>query len=459
MKIQEKREIIVTGIMTGNSVDAVDVATFQASIENDQVQHFEQISFSSSPCSSELRNSVFELKKKLKESHGKITDELCNPFSETSNLYHHEVNAAISSAHEKLRESHNLEVDLIGFHGQTLGHAPPSAMKNEQPYTIQMGDGHEIANTQKIVTVNDFRSDDVLNGGEGAPFAPGYNAVLTPILGVERAVYVNAGNTSNISIIDTATNDIRGWDCGPCNQFTDELMRKERGLLLDENGEIAKQGIVDTRLFEALWNRSVTTKNGLNGLEIRGHRSFDPQWYVLPQELHDTSVPFENRLRTINAFSAYCVAHSLALTFEGGYVPETVLLFGGGWKNPVLLEELYSLCGGHATYILPSHRDLFKNMHQCIKDPKKLIRSSDEAKLPSNGMEGGIFAFAALRRILEQPFTQPSFTDCKYPTICGAIHVPSSGAISSKLSDLSLHDQSGDFKEIRLSRASPDNQS
>lgn len=459
MKIQEKRDITVTGIMTGNSVDAVDVATFQASIANHHVLKFEQISFSSSPCSSELRESVFNLKSSLKESKGKITDDLRPTFSKTSDLYHQDVNAAILNARNEVRNSHSLEVDLIGFHGQTLGHAPPSVMKGDQrPYTIQLGNGKAIAEAQGIITVNDFRSDDLLNGGEGAPFAPGFNAALTPTLGVTRAVYINAGNTSNISIINTATNDIRGWDCGPCNQFTDELMRREHGLPIDENGEFAKQGAVETRLLEALWNKSVTTHDGSNALEIRGHRSFDPQWYALPPELCDPLVPFANRLRTVNAFSAYCIAHSLALTIQGGYAPEAILLFGGGWKNPVLLEELFNLCSGHASYVLPTHQDLFKSMTQQKLNLGSLIRSSDDAKLPSNGMEGGIFAFAAALRVLGQPFTQPSFTNCKSPTVCGAVHLPVKGSLSRALSNLSLSDQGDEFKDIRLSRAAPDNQ-
>lgn len=458
MRIQDTREIIVTGIMTGNSVDAVDVATFQATVSHDQVLHFEQVSFSSSPCSSDLRRCVFELKEKLKESEGKITGELRVPFENTCTMYQQDVNSAIHSARSKVREDLSREIDLIGFHGQTLGHAPPSVVKKEdRPYTIQMGNGKEIANSQGIVTINDFRSDDVLNGGEGAPFAPGFNAVLTPALGAQRAVYINAGNTSNISIINTATNDIRGWDCGPCNQFTDQLMRNELGLPLDENGKIARQGSVDQRLFEILWNTSVTTKEGLNALEIQGHRSFDPQWYVLPPQLYDSTLPFADRLRTVTAFSAYCVAHSLALTFQDGYLPETVLLFGGGWKNPILLEELFSLCSSGCPYILPAHRELFNNLHQQIGNPRALIRSSDEAKLPSDGMEAGIFAFAAIRRILEQPFTQPSFTNCKLPTICGAIHLPDNASISRSLSDLVLQDQGKEFKELRLSRAAPDN--
>jgi anhydro-N-acetylmuramic acid kinase len=452
------RELIVSGIMTGNSLDAVDVASFKASINGDRVTHFQQVAFYSAPCSSELRDLVLTLKNRLKESKGNIRPDLADLLEHTSQQYHLDVNNAVTAARVALRNELGIDTDLLGFHGQTVGHNPPSiATAGQRPYTIQIVNGAALANTQRVVTISDFRSDDLLNGGEGAPFAPGFNALLVPTLGVTTAAFVNAGNTSNIAIINTATHDVRGWDCGPCNQFPDLLMREEMGVPLDKDGAIACSGVVQPELIRRLWDTAVLRDDRTNALEIRGPRSFDPQWYNLPPELRSSESPLPNRLRTTVAFSAYCVAHSIALAITYGLFPETIALFGGGWKNPALVSELKDLCSGRASYILAEHEQLFASLRTSMPHIEKIIRLSDDIGLPSNGMEAGIFAFAAIQRLLNKPFTQPSFTNCKSPTRCGVIHLPQSGEISTALKGYALRDETSLFKDPRLSRAAPSN--
>jgi anhydro-N-acetylmuramic acid kinase len=451
--------VIVAGIMTGNSLDAVDVAIFRISVNARQVGSFKQILFHSQPFSSDLRTAILALKEKLLGTKGEVTAPVEDSLRRAHQLYHHEVNEALTQARSLLRECQHVEIDLIGFHGQTLGHAPPSVVAaGHRPYTIQLVDGAAIADTQKIVTVSDFRSDDILNGGEGAPFAPAFNAALTQTLGVDTAIFLNAGNTSNIGIIRSSTGDIRGWDCGPCNHFPDQLMREELGALFDSNGTISLSGVVDSRLIADLWNHAVRKEDGSNALDITGSRSFDPQWYILPSSLRDSSRPFADRLRTAVAFSAYCVAHSVALVVQSGCVPQRVVLFGGGWKNPAMLQELKALCSGSAPYVLPQHADLFSALKQAIPEADRDIKVSDEVGLPSDGMEAGIFAFAALERLFNKPFTRPSFTNCKSPTRCGAVFVPRSGEVAASLASFQVSDERALFKDARLSRAAPSNQ-
>jgi 1,6-anhydro-N-acetylmuramate kinase len=152
------------------------------------------------------------------------------------------------------------------------------------------------------------------------------------------------------------------------------------------------------------------------------------------------------------------VAHSLAKAVTQGYKPEAILLFGGGWKNPALRHELSSICRGEAGYVLAQHKKLLASLTSAVPDPDNVIKSSDEVGLPNSAMEAGIFAFAAIQRLLGQPFTRSSFTNCKSPTVCGAIFVPQTGEISSALRDLKLSDQPSLFKDRRLGRAAPDNQ-
>lgn len=459
MSTENTKEWLVAGIMTGNSLDALDIGIFKVTLAEKQVQKFEQIYFHSEECSTKLRSQVLELKEKLKASAGRIDRPLEAILAETSVLYHQSVNDALANARGAVRANAGRDVDLIGFHGQTLGHVPPSVARAEQkPYTIQLVNGGCIADVQKVVTVADFRSDDLLNGGEGAPFAPGFNALLALTLGAETTAFINAGNTSNIALIRRSTSEARGWDCGPCNQFPDLLMREEKGASIDTDGAIALRGEVKKELIDLLWAQAVVREDGVNALEIEGARSFDPQWYRLPGELRSSAEPFENRMRSVVAFSAYCIAHSLATGIHHGYRPEIVLLFGGGWKNQALLGEFKNICSGNVAYILPQHTQLFVSLSQALTNAGTVIKLSDELGLPSNGMEAGIFAFAAVQRLLNQPFTRPSFTNCRSPTRCGAVFVPKNGAISTSLVGMDLSDERHLFKDVRLARAAPVNQ-
>jgi 1,6-anhydro-N-acetylmuramate kinase len=135
-----------------------------------------------------------------------------------------------------------------------------------------------------------------------------------------------------------------------------------------------------------------------------------------------------------------------------------VVLFGGGWKNPAMLQELKALCSGSAPYVLPQHADLFSALKQAIPEADRDIKVSDEVGLPSDGMEAGIFAFAALERLFNKPFTRPSFTNCKSPTRCGAVFVPRSGEVAASLASFQVSDERALFKDARLSRAAPSNQ-
>jgi len=445
--------------MTGNSLDAIDIATFKVVLQDRSVESFKQISFYSSPCSDELRSKMLQLKGELRDSRGWVTSSVEPILSSADLIYHTAVNGALSEARSLVRAESGADIDLIGFHGQTLGHTPPSiTAPGTRPYTLQLVDGGRVADAQNVVTVADFRSDDLLNGGEGAPFAPAFNAFLTSTLGIDNAVFINAGNTSNIALITSSSQRIKGWDCGPCNQFPDLLMRDERGELLDNEGITAARGSVNRDLFGLLWEQAVRREDGTNALEVEGPRSFDPQWYRLPAELRDPSIAFEDRLRTVVAFSAYCIAHSLAIAIKSGYTPDTVLLFGGGWRNLILLAELKSLLHGSASYIIAKHEQLFRALPFAFPDLGAMVALSNEVGLPNNGMEAGIFAYAALQRLLNKPLTVPSFTNCRSPTVCGAVFLPLSGAVAEGLLRMQLHDQRHLFKDHRLSRAAPGNQ-
>ncbi len=135
------------------------------------------------------------------------------------------------------------DVDIIGFHGQTILHRP------HQRWTWQIGDGALLARLTGIDVVNDFRSADVKAGGQGAPLVPFYHAALareTASLAPPIAV-VNIGGVSNVTYI--SGDGIVAFDTGPGNAPIDDWARKHAGAIRDEDGALAATGRIDGEVF------------------------------------------------------------------------------------------------------------------------------------------------------------------------------------------------------------------
>ena len=147
-------------------------------------------------------------------------------FTDIHNQY---ISLIAEAINEMLEEYHinKKDIDAIGFHGQTCYHLPPSVAKNVYDVnTLQIGSGQMLSDLTGIPVVFDFRSDDIMNGGEGAPLAPVHNQHLAKDLqqkGIFPVAFCNGGNTGNIAII--YEDKVVGWDVGPFNHFVDELVR------------------------------------------------------------------------------------------------------------------------------------------------------------------------------------------------------------------------------------------
>ncbi|MBT5012815.1 MAG: anhydro-N-acetylmuramic acid kinase [Rhodospirillaceae bacterium] len=140
------------------------------------------------------------------------------------------------------------DIDLIGFHGHTVAHRPDKRL------TVQMGDGALLAELTGIDVVADFRSNDVANGGEGAPFAPLYHEALVRGQGLDVPLAVlNLGGVSNVTYIGGPLKaQLIAFDCGPGNALIDDWMAEHTGLAMDEGGALARDGNVDEVRLAAL---------------------------------------------------------------------------------------------------------------------------------------------------------------------------------------------------------------
>ena len=414
------------GIMTGNSLDAVDVVLtkFDGSKMEDVCGYTLEI-----PVELSGRFRVF--KQQLAENGGDINSLATNPQTGFDRLHDDYVTIVARAVNEMIAaENINKQsIDLIGFHGQTCAHCPPSIAKSKDPrdiYTLQIGSGQMLADLTGIPVAYDFRSDDVMNLGEGAPLAPVHNQHIAADLktkGIFPVAFCNAGNTGNIAVISEDTRSgketVMGWDTGPFNHLTDYLCRSELDQPYDPDGSFGSRGKVDFELLRLLFNQAVITKDDENFLLKCPPKSSDPAWYRIIPQLTDKSIPLYNRIRTVGFFSAYAFAYTLRFIPEYLLKPGYFLIFGGGWKNPLALEDFKNLLSGKAE-VLPEHLEIFEK----IKNPQANVSWSDRYGYNGQYMEARIFADMAKCCLTREPFSFPSTTGCQTPTIGGIIARP-----------------------------------
>src|ERR1700716_1009380 len=148
---------------------------------------------------------------------------------------HAEAVAAFTAQHRIARE----DVDIVGFHGQTVLHRPAQKM------TVQIGDAAALARAIHIPVVHDFRAADVPAGGQGAPFVPVYHRALAQSLEREGPILVvNIGGVANVTYIDGADTLI-ACDTGPGNALLDDFVLRMTGQRFDCEGRMAAQGAAD----------------------------------------------------------------------------------------------------------------------------------------------------------------------------------------------------------------------
>lgn len=127
-----------------------------------------------------------------------------------------------------------------------------------------------MADLTGIPVIYDFRSDDIMAGGEGAPLAPVHNLHIAGDLrnkGVFPVAFCNAGNTGNISVITEdkdGENVVRGWDVGPFNHYTDYLVRTYKGQPYDDGGRLAAGGRIVPELLRDLFDNAAVDGIGRN---------------------------------------------------------------------------------------------------------------------------------------------------------------------------------------------------
>jgi anhydro-N-acetylmuramic acid kinase len=297
--------MIAIGLMSGTSLDGIDAAIVET--DGDGVQNFgETISI---PYPEDFRDTLRQLL-----GHNPSTFSNIQSVVDGLTLRH------VDAVHALLKKAglKPEQIDVIGFHGQTLFHDPDNAI------TCQIGDGALLARQTGIRVVDDFRSNDVANGGEGAPLAPVYHVALARTL--ERPVaFLNIGGVANLTWVSPDGGAV-AFDTGPGNALIDDWVNRHTGAMMDEDGALARAGRVDEGVLD----------------ELLSHPYFErPYPKSLDRDAFDVSslagLSVEDGAATLSAFTSKAVARAAS---QLPAKPLKWLVCGGGRHNSSTMAGL-----------------------------------------------------------------------------------------------------------------------
>jgi len=400
----------IIGNMTGNSMDALDFVLTE--FDGDKMT---DICAYSQEYDSAMQNKI-EALRRLVYNKTYLEIENLPLFHQIHDEYIQGVAQAINRMCE-LQHLDKSQITAIGFHGKTLDHNPPSkAHRNgDMPYTLQMGSGAMLADLTGIDVVYDFRSALLMNGFEGAPLVPPHNAHIAQSEG--DGIYYNGGNTSNFALVHNQVALI-GSDAGPFNEYIDSFVRSYSDCSFDEDGKLGRHG----RIIEPLLHKIFELGEGFYTSPLP--RSGDPAYYR-KTELFDyvqaQGYNFADALRTFEYSAAYIAAYTLAQVPDSITLPERIILFGGGWKNPLVLADFQQILSGNGL-ILPAHRSIFAALHSRFKQAPIIAYSSF-----GKYMEARLFADMARYFLEDRVWELAEVISSGKHIVCGRIAHPEQG--------------------------------
>jgi anhydro-N-acetylmuramic acid kinase len=364
--------MIAVGMMSGTSVDGIDVAAID--IDGDSVK---VLSTAHHDYDDALRNRI------LAAASGEALGAM-----EIAGLHVAIGDAYANAATEFVRTLPGYP-HVVAMHGQTVAHLPKTA-------TLQLGDASRVALRTGVPTVADFRSANIAAGGEGAPLVPFADFVLFG----KRApvVLLNVGGIANLTLIPRAEADsVTAFDTGPANILSD-LIAQQGGKRFDEGGSGAARGRVDERALGWAFAHEYFAKRApkSTGREDFGKAFADE----LARRVTRNGGTRDDALATAIALTARTVADALKRETPAGTQWRELIVAGGGAQNPTLLKALR------------------------VAVAPLVVRTSDELGIPVTSREAIAFAILGAYRMQGKPNILPGATGASRAVSGGAIHQP-----------------------------------
>jgi anhydro-N-acetylmuramic acid kinase len=271
------------------------------------------------------------------------------------------------------------DIDIVGFHGQTVLHRPAEGM------TVQIGDAAALARAIHIPVMHDFRAADVAAGGQGAPLVPVYHRALAQSLGREGPIVVlNIGGVSNITYIDGDT--LIACDTGPGNALLDDFMYRTTRQRFDCDGRMAAHGVADEQwIAQAL---------SLPFFALPPPKSLDRNDFA-KLVLGDSSPA--NGAATLAAFTAAAIARIVPLLPKQ---PKSWVVAGGGARNLTMMRMLRE-------QLSPA-----------------IVEAADALGWSTDAIEAQAFGFLAARGLKGLPLSYPATTGVPIPMTGGIVARP-----------------------------------
>ena len=368
-----QKKYTALGLMSGTSGDGVDASI----LASNGVDYYEVIKNKYFEYDSNIYEKIHSIKERvLSIKDLKILSKELKNLEREITLFHAKI----------VKELGNLDEDfLIGFHGQTIYHNP------KEKISKQLGDGKLLYQLTKKKIIFNFRKNDILNGGEGAPLTPLFHQLIAIQNKIKIPVcIVNIGGISNATVIKDSlgTSKIFSKDIGPGNCLIDTWVRKNSNKKFDYNGELASSGIKNEIIFE-------------QAQELYANRNNKQK---ISLDISDFDISFSRGLSlqdgaaTLTDFTASIIAEELSLILEKEKKLTNILFCGGGRKNKVLLSNIKKK--------LPS---------------KIVLKLIDEYSIDGDFVESQAFAFLAIRSFRKMPISFPNTTGCSSPSIGGEI--------------------------------------
>ena len=361
------------GLMSGTSMDGVDASIIQSDGETkykiitDQYFKYPQAIYEKLVT---LRDKIENSKdlKKLKKNINEIEKQIT--------IFHAKNTARI------IKKS-KVNIDLIGFHGQTIFH------NAKEKITKQIGDGKLLSKLIKKKVIYDFRTNDINNGGDGAPLTPIFHKLIIEQKKIKPPVIIiNIGGIANYTLIwqdnkIPTKNHLKSKDTGPGNCLIDQWMRKKTDKLYDKNGKVAKSGNINKEIYKKL------IKNHIH------KTSYDTKDFNLTLF---KKLSLEDGAATLIEYTADSIIGGIIcfLKDERFYKKINILLCGGGRKNNFLVNRI----------------------KEKVDRPVKLI---DNLDIDGDFVESQAFAYLAIRSYLGLPISFPQTTGVKKPCIGGKL--------------------------------------
>tara|TARA_A100000164_G_scaffold277661_1_gene249781 strand:+ start:754 stop:1902 length:1149 start_codon:yes stop_codon:yes gene_type:complete len=370
------------GLMSGTSMDGVDVSI----IKSDGHSQFNNIFDKYYEFDEKLHKKLIKCRNQISTKDDLVT------FSDDLKALEREITIFHSKIVIDILSDYKEEIDLVGFHGQTIFH------KSKEKISRQLGDGNLLSQLIKKKVVYDFRQADLKDGGQGAPLTPIFHNLLINNIYKKYKIefplnVLNIGGISNVTKTtketDLSNAIIEARDIGPGNFLIDEWIRKNSNKKFDKEGQIGKSG----KINQLILNQAIDNFN-INHLdESIDVKDFDISFLK--------GLSLADGCATITNFTAYLIAEGIKFfDKENRKDFSRYLICGGGRKNSFLIE----------------------NIQKYLKDFSNInLEAIDLYNIDGDYVESQAFGYLAIRSYLKLPISFPNTTGCKKPCQGGVI--------------------------------------